>query len=139
MIELLLLFGGSLALCWLWSWDFPAARWPCIVGTTLCLLTLATSASADGAWVAWVHSVFQGKGIDAWEPAGAATSLDECKRTAVTATSNTVRRYWAQSDKGSTFTQTGSVIEITYPSGETASIVFVCLPDTVAPRGPKGK
>jgi hypothetical protein len=105
----------------------------------LLLLGLGSSASAKGAWVAWVHAVFQSESIDKWEPAGAASSLGECNLTAVTAASNAVRKLRAQNDTGTTFTQTGGVIELTYRSGERASIVFVCLPDTVDPRGPKGK
>lgn len=115
-----------------------AASYARLLLAGLCQLTLATSDSAEGAWVAWVHSVFQSKGIDGWTPAGAANSLDECKRTAVTAATNTVHRQQAENDRGTTFKQAKSVIEITYPSGDRASIVFVCLPDTVDPRGPKG-
>src|SRR5258708_39719902 len=47
------------------------------------------------------------KGIDEWIPGGAADSLDECKRSAVTAASNSVRIYRTQDDKGTTLTQTG--------------------------------
>ena len=36
-------------------------------------------------------------------------------------------------------TQTGAVIEMAFADGDKASIAFVCLPDTVDPRGPKGK
>ena len=91
------------------------------------------------AWIAWMHGVFQSKGIDQWTPAGATESLDECKRTAVTAAANSVRKFRAQNDRGTIFTLTGAVIEVTYASGEKASFTFVCLPDTVDPRGPKGK
>lgn len=90
------------------------------------------------AWVAWTHSVFQSKGIDQWTPAGATESLDECKQNAVTAAANSVRKFRAREERGTTYTHTGTVIEITYASGEKASLVFVCLPDTVDPRG-RGK
>ena len=108
-----------------------------VVIATLGLLALATTVSADGASVIWVHSVFRSKGIDEWTPGGAANSLDECKRAAIRAASNSARIY--QNDKGVTLSQTGPVVEFTYSSGERASIVFVCLPDTIDPRGPKGK
>src|SRR5207245_9776438 len=48
-------------------------------------------------------------------------------------------RYRAQSDRGTVLTQTGAVIEMAFADGDKASIAFVCLPDTVDPRGPKGK
>ena len=91
------------------------------------------------AWVAWMHSTFQSKGIDTWTPAGATDSLDECKQNAVTAASNSVRTFRARGESGTIYTHTGTVIEITYASGQKASLVFVCLPDTIDPRGPKGK
>ena len=65
--------------------------------------------------------------------------LDECKQAALTSPSNTIRKYRAQNDRGTVLTQTGAVIEMAFASGEKASIAFVCLPDTLAPRGPKGK
>ena len=39
-----------------------AASYARLLLAGLCQLTLATSDSAEGAWVAWVHSVFQSKG-----------------------------------------------------------------------------
>jgi hypothetical protein len=47
------------------------------------------------------------------------------------------REVRAQNDRGTVITQTGPVVEFTYASGR-ASLVFVCLPDTMDPRGPKG-
>ena len=100
------------------------------------LLTSAATAYAD-AWIAWVHKMFQSKGIDEWTLAGAAESLDACTKNAVTAASNSVRKFREREKGGTVYTQTGMVIEMTYTSGEKASLVFVCLPDTVDPRGPK--
>jgi hypothetical protein len=91
------------------------------------------------AWIAWAHSTFPSKDVDQWTPAGATETLDECKQAALTSPSNTIRKYRAQNDRGTVLTQTGAVIEMAFASGEKASIAFVCLPDTVDPRGPKGK
>ena len=91
------------------------------------------------AWIAWAHSTFPSKDIDQWTPAGATETLDECKQAALTSASNTVRKYRAENDRGTVLMQTGAVIEMAFASGEKASIAFVCLPDTVDPRGPKGK
>jgi hypothetical protein len=101
------------------------------------VLASAAPAYADS-WVAWIHKVFLSKGIDEWTPAGAAETLDECRKTTVTAAGNAVRKFRAQNEQSATFKQEGPVIETTFASGEKASLVFVCLPDTVDPRGPKG-
>jgi hypothetical protein len=114
-----------------------SVRYLRILGALFGLRILTTSARGEGAWVIWVHSVFRSKGIEGWVPAGSADSLDECKRAATTAMSNTAREVRAQNDKGTIITQTGSVVEFAYASGDKASIVAVCLPDTVDPRGPK--
>ena len=90
------------------------------------------------AWVSWLHQTFQSEGIDKWSPVGAAETMDQCNRTAVTAAGNSVRKFQAQND-GTTYRHTGTVIEITYPSGKKAALTFVCLPDTVDPRGAKEK
>jgi hypothetical protein len=92
------------------------------------------------AWIAWVHAVFQSKGIDQWGVAGATETLDECKQTAVTSAENSVRELRAKNERGTTYTQTGAVIDMSFASGERATLGFVCLPDTAPdPRGPKAK
>jgi len=91
------------------------------------------------AWVAWAHSTFPSKGFDQWTPAGATETLDACKQAALAAANNSIRKLRAQDDGSTTFAHSGNVIEVTFSTGEKASHVFLCLPDTVDPRGPKGK
>jgi hypothetical protein len=90
------------------------------------------------AWITWLHSVFPNKDINEWRPEGSAETLEECKQAAATAASNAIQRFRAQND-GSTYALEGLRIEVRFPSGETASHAFFCLPDTVDPRGPKTK
>ena len=71
--------------------------------------------------------------------AGATETSEECKQTAVTASGNTARKLRTQDKGGTIFTQTGAVIEMVFASQEKASMAFICLPDTVDPRGPKGR
>src|SRR5215470_1866365 len=89
------------------------------------------------AWVAWLHSTYPSKGIDEWTVLGAEESAEQCKLATVTAARNSARKL--QSDKaGTVVTQDGPVVEMAFASGERASLVYMCLPDSVDPRGPKG-
>ena len=112
----------------------PLARRASLI-VMLSLFASVGTASAES-WIAWVHAVFQSQGLDQWNVAGAAESLNECNKNAVTAAGNAMQRFRANND-GNRYVQTGTVIEVTYASGEKASMAFVCLPDTVDPRGPK--
>jgi hypothetical protein len=85
---------------------------------TLGLLVLATSASAECAWVLWLGT---GTTYTAFGAYGGSTGEKECQE-AVTQ---------VMTDMKKDVTQLGEFLK--------SSSRYLCLPDTVDPRGPKGK
>ena len=106
-----------------------------IAAAVVLLLASAAPAFAECAWVVWSHATGpsnSGDPVDRYEIAGAYPTRNECLK---------IVRGYAQVMKEAGLTvsrgeyETGSVI------GEKGdrSMQYFCIPDTVDPRGPKGK
>src|SRR5713101_4511184 len=91
------------------------------------LITSAATAEAECAWVLWEQ-------INAatWSLKDGFSDADSCKRALRSGIRKSVSRNPGSEDRGD------NTAVIAKSSGRL-TLTFACLPDTVDPRGPKGK
>ena len=113
-------------------------RWSCIrLAIFSCLLALAASAHAECAWLLWLNhtGVVAGEGLDMWIPLNTSTNNPECQQVLASTLPANARA----ADPGDAITlRRSNMIDIVSAAGPH-TLLYVCLPDTVDPRGPKGK
>ncbi len=101
----------------------------------LLVLALATSASADCAWVLWLNhtGVVAGEELGMWIPLNASTNKPDCQQVLAA----TLQANSRAANPGDAVTPRGSnMIDIVSAAGPH-TLLYVCLPDTVDPRGVK--
>ncbi len=106
----------------------------------LCLPVLATSASAECAWVLWQR-------VDSFDARGALVSSPTSVGAAYTTSAECItaidklERQW-QSPQAVVMRDAQTILAVMFRDNNqtiTKALSFLCAPDTVDPRGPKGK
>jgi hypothetical protein len=101
-------------------------RWPRTLLTLLCLLTFATSAHTEGAWMLWMMGA-----SSPWDSIGTFPTREQCVE--------------ALHQQAQAVEKLGLKVTEDVPGGSFAAtdadrdIRGQCLPDTIDPRGPKGR
>jgi hypothetical protein len=102
------------------------------------LLTSAATAHAECAWVLWrnTNTILGSATSESWQIADASNTKAECD---LVIEQMLVRYRNKPSDSLADYGVDGGTVILKFKNGGTGMMTYNCLPDTVDPRGAKGK